>query len=252
MNMRSLLILSLALLTEGAGANEPVILSTVAQVGSAPKYIESTKEARGLCPDILRAIEEVEMGLRFRIDPTPTPIKRIEFDLEKGKLDVVCALLDTPFRNEISYRISTPLFNVRERLIGRNDEVLQIHSYKELADTGELVSTQAGASYANMLRSHGVRVDESAGGTPGAFRLLLNKRTRFFYINELTGAYYIKTEGLSDKLRLMPGTLSESPSYLWASRKLDPMIIQRLNGAVLKLYKNGTLNKIYQNYLNEL
>lgn len=232
-----------------AGAQVPTVLTTVAQEGSAPKYIDSDGTAKGHCPDILRAIEKVDKGLRFEIDPTPTPIKRIEFKVKDGKLDVVCALLDTPLRNEISIRISTPIFYVRERLVGRSDEALQVHSFKDLADTGDLVSTQAGASYAAMLRDQGIKVDEAAGGTPIALRAVLNKRTRFYYTNELTGAYYIKAEGLNDKLRLMPGTLQESPSYLWTSRQLGPDVVQRLEKAVAKLQQDGVLDKIYKSYL---
>jgi len=228
-----------------------VTLRTSAQEGSAPKYIVSDGPAGGVCPDMLAAIEKVDKGLRFSIDARPTPTKRSETDLKEGGIDVICALLDTPWRNEIAHRISTPLFVLRERLVGRRDDNEPIAKIQDLAKAGGTVVTQSGASYATELRRHGVPVVETAGGSPIALRNVLNKRARFYYTNELTGAYYIKSEGMGEQLRLHPGVLQSSPSYLWASRHLDPAIVQRLEQAVAQLKRSGELERIYQRYEKE-
>lgn len=233
-----------------AGA-ETVTLRTAAQEGSAPKYINTDGQSTGVCPDILAAIERVDKGLHFSVDARPTPTKRSETEIKEGNLDVICALLDTPQRNEIAYRISTPLFVLRERLVGRRDDNEPIAKIQDLAKSGGIVVTQSGASYAAELRRHGVQVIETPGGSVIALRNVLNKRARFYYTNELTGAYYIKAEGMGEQLRLHPGVLQSSPSYLWASRLLDTATVQRLEQALAQLKRSGELDRIYQRYEKE-
>ena len=232
-------------------AQQAITLRTSAQEGSAPKYIVGDGPATGHCPDILAAIEKVDKGLRFAIDPRPTPLKRSESDLKEGRIDVICALLETPLRMEIAFRINTPLFFLHERLVGRRDDNEPIVKIQDLARAGGIVVTQSGASYAAELRRNGVQVVETAGGSVIALRNVLNKRARFYYTNELTGAYYIKAEGLGDQLRLHPGVLQSSPSYLWVSRQLDVAIVNRLEQALIQLKHNGELDRIYQRYEKE-
>lgn len=229
---------------------EPVVLHTAAQEGSAPKFIEADGSIHGHCPEIFRALEKVDPQLRFDIATIPVSIKRLESHLKEGRIDIVCALLDTPLRNEVAVRVSTPLFNVRERLVGRAEDKAQIRNLKELVDTGDMVATQNGASYAAMLREMGVKVDDSSGDSAVALRKVVGGRVRFYYTNELTGAYYIRTGGLERQLRLLPAILQETPSYLWVGRKVDEATVQRLERAVARLQKDGVLDRIYRSYLS--
>ena len=230
---------------------QPITLRTAAQEGSAPKFIETAGPAVGHCPDILQAIEKFDKDLHFVIDSRPTPIKRIESELRDGRIDVVCALLDTPLRNEIATRISTPVYLLMERLVGRSDDNGVVHSVQDLAQSGDTVVTQSGASYAADLRRSGVQVVETTGGSMIALRNVQNRRARFYYTNELTGAYYIRTEGLGDQLRLHPGVLQSSPSYLWAGHHLSGATVKRLELALAQLKRSGELDRIYQRYQKE-
>ena len=234
-----------AALTAGA---QTISLHTAAQDGSAPKFIESDGPATGLCPDIFQAMEKADKGLHIDTDPRPTPIKRLEAELKEGQLDVVCALLDTAQRNDMAHRISTPLYVLTERLVGRRDDNGVINHVRDLAQSGDLVVTQSGASYAADLRRQGVQVVETPGGSVVALRNVLSKRARFYYTNELTGAYYIRAEGLGDQLRLHPGVLQSSPSYLWVSRKVDLAVVRRIEVVVAQLKRSGELDRIYQRY----
>ena len=238
-------LLSFALLAASMGGEcAPWVLRTAAQEGSAPKFNTSEGVPAGHCPDILRAIEAVDKDLRFTIAPIPMPIKRIEKSLQAGQLDVICALLETPTRNQIAQRVATPVYMVRERLVGLRGDDQNISGFEDLARSGGLVATQTGASYADKLREHQVKVDESSSSV--ALHNIVRKRVRYFYINELTALHYIKAEGLEDKLYLLPVILDETPSYLWVGRQVDPAVFQRLEIALAKLKKDGTLERIYR------
>jgi ABC-type amino acid transport substrate-binding protein len=234
-----------------AGEPPPLTLRTVTQEGSAPKFIETGSTVTGLCPEMLAALERIDKGLRFQIDPRPTPIKRIESELRDGRIDVVCALLETSQRNEMAYRVSTPLYVLQERLVGRRDDAGVIQGLHDLAQAGDLVVTQSGASYADKLRRAGVQVIETPGGSAVALRNVANKRARFYYTNDLTGAYYIHNEGLAEQLRLHPGVIQSSPSYLWAAHQLDANTQRRLEQAVAQARRSGELERIYQRYVRE-
>jgi ABC-type amino acid transport substrate-binding protein len=233
-----------------AGA-QTVVLRTIAQEGSAPKYMDGSAANTGHCPDILAAIEHTEKSLKFTVNAQSAPIKRIENELKAGRVDVVCALLDTPRRNEIAHRLDTPLYLVQERLVGRRNDNAPVRSLKELAQNGDVVVTQSGASYATDLRSAGVKVVESPGGSSVALRNVESNRARFYYTNALTGAYYIRAEGLGAKLRLHPGVLQSTPSYLWVGRHVDPSTVQKLDKALQQLKRSGELERIYQRYESE-
>lgn len=218
------------------------------QEGSAPKFMDGAAATSGHCPDILAAIERTDKTLQFAIAPQAAPIKRMENDLKAARIDVLCALLDTPGRHEIAHRIETPLFQVQERLVGRRDDNGSVHSLQDLTRSGDLVVTQSGASYAADLRSAGVKVVETPGGSAMALRNVESNRARFYYTNELTGAHYIRVEGLGQKLRLHPGVLKSSPSYLWAGRHLDAATLQKLEKALQQLKRSGELDRIYLRY----
>lgn len=250
MKFASLVLVWAAVGGVGAGA-QTVTLRTIAQEGSAPKFIDGTGVATGHCPDILSALERTDKTLKFLVDPQSAPIKRIENELRGARIDVICALLDTPLRNEIAHRIDTPLYLVQERLVGRREDTAPVRSVQDLAQTGDVVVTQSGASYATDLRNAGVKVVESPGGSAVALRNVDSHRARFYYTNALTGAYYIRAEGLQARLRLHPGVLQSTPSYLWVGRHIDPATVQRLDKALQHLKRSGELDRIYQRYESE-
>jgi ABC-type amino acid transport substrate-binding protein len=173
-------------------------------------------------------------------------LRRIEKSLQEGRLDVLCALLDTPRRHQIAHRLSTPVYAVRERLVALRSEALSSQGFDDLARTGALVATQAGASYADKLRQHGVAVDET--DTVAALRNIVRHRVRYYYGNELTCVYYIKAGRMSAELGLVPGVMGETPSHFWAARHLEPALVKRLDAALIKLKRNGTLERIYNRY----
>ncbi|MEO5795713.1 MAG: transporter substrate-binding domain-containing protein [Rhodoferax sp.] len=238
---------SLAIVAFGiAGECAPWVLRAAAQEGSAPKFIVSNGAATGHCPDILHAIELADKDLRFTIAPSAMPIKRIEKEIRAGTLDIMCALLDSPARNEIALQVSTPVYTVRERLVGLRSDEETIFGFDDLARSGGLVATQTGASYAEKLREHQIKVDETSSAV--ALQNILRKRVRYFYINELTAIYYIKEEGLEDKLYLLPVIMGRTQSYLWVGRQVDPAVVQKLDAVLAKLKKDGTLDRIYRSY----
>ena len=56
---------------------------------------------------------------------------------------------------------------------------------------------------------------------------------------------------MADQLRLHPGVMQSSPSYLRASRSLDASTLLNLERAVAQLKRSGELERIFQCYPKE-
>jgi ABC-type amino acid transport substrate-binding protein len=242
------LLLGWCAATAQAGA-PLLVLRTAVQEGPPPKFILGKDGLTGHCPDILHAIERLDPQLKFDIDAVAHPIRRLEQGIKNGQLDVMCAMLSTPEREQAALRLPTVLYTIRERLVARADDPVEINSYDDLAGLHELVATLPGASYVNDLRLHGIRVDTASGDSQTNLRKIVSGRLRFFYISDLTAAYFIRIEGFEGKLRILPVSLHEQPLYFWASRALDAAVVQRLEKALAALRANGELERIYRSYL---
>jgi ABC-type amino acid transport substrate-binding protein len=243
---RKHLVLLALLAASMAGECAPWVLRVAAQEGSAPKFVVSNGAITGHCPDILHAIEAADKDLRFAIAPNAMPIRRIEKEVRAGTLDIMCALLGSPIRDEIALRVPTAVYTVRERLVGLRGDEETVFGFDDLVRIGGLVATQTGANYADKLREHQVKVDESSSAV--AMQNIVRKRVRYFYINELTAIYYMKAEGLEDKLHLLPIIMGRSASYLWVGRQVDPAVLHKLDAVLAKLKRDGTLDRIYRSY----
>lgn len=223
-------------------------LRVAVQEMTPPKFIISRYGISGLCPDILSAIENIDPQLHFELSRQSVPVSRIEYELEKAQLDMACALLDSPARHQIAWRISTPLYVVKERLIARKNDPVRVNNFAELAALNELVATSSGAAYISLLNKHGIRVDDSSGDNVINLKKVINKRVRFFYMSERIANHLIKENELQNKVRLLPAVMHQQAVYLWLGKHASQETRQRLEHAVKTLKANGQLQLILQGY----
>ncbi|MDW5415572.1 ABC transporter substrate-binding protein [Iodobacter sp. CM08] len=237
------------LLCAAAFADPP--LRIAAQEGVSPKFIFQSNPLTGQCPDILRAIEQLDPSIHFDLDPHPTPMARVEYGLFTGGLDAACALLETTKRSEGALRIATPLYFVQEKLLARSDDKVRVKSFNELAALGGLVATPAGAAYVQLLKARGIAVDDSSGDSLVNLKKVLSKRVRFFYISELSGLYAIRANHLEGQLQLLPDALHQEAMYFWLSKKVPPAMVIKVENALKQLQNNGELQRIFRSYQDE-
>lgn len=235
----------LALISLHARAAAPVTLTVVAQESIPPKWIVGEHKVTGVCPDILAAIEKVEPRLRFSIVSQSRSIAFLEQGLETGKIDAVCALLNTERRREVAVIAGPPLYTVRHRLAARSDDTATIGSMAELVKLNPLINTQRNAAYVHQLRVLGLEADDNAGDNTVNLRKILAGHGRFFYINELTLSWLMDMEQFKGKVRMLDWVIKEEPIYFHISKKSSPGNAQLLDQALFKLKENGELARIY-------
>lgn len=233
------------LLLAGAAMGAPLALRVMAQESIPPKWIATRTGLRGLCPDILLAIERIEPRLKFSRSIEIRSIPFLEKGLERGTIDGACALLDTDRRRAIARIAGPPLYAVRHRLAARVDDKVSIGSLAELAALKPLINTQRNASYAEQLRALGLEVDDSSGDNTVNLNKIIAGHGRFFYINELTLNWMLENEGFKGKVRMLDWVVREEPIYFHLSKKTPAVAVHLVDSALDRLEASGELAKIH-------
>lgn len=245
-----LLSLTLVLVPGPAAQAQPAPLRTAAQDNNTVKY-NPKGDRKGLCVDVIRAIERVEPGLRFTGWDQPMSLPRIESALAEGRLDVFCALIRNAARDARFNFIEVPIYTVRHKIAVRADDPVNVRSLDDIRKLGHdnVVLVSKGTAHEELLRrEHGLVLDASARDLDVNLRKLLHKRGRFFYHTENILLRYIEAENLGSQVRLLPTVFREDGMYFAVARTLPPATADLLRQALQQLAERGELKRIYTNY----
>ncbi|MES2152024.1 MAG: transporter substrate-binding domain-containing protein [Pseudomonadota bacterium] len=232
----------------GLAQAEPLVVTIMAQESIPPKWVQRDGRIEGVCPEILTALQKVEPRLRFTGYDNTRSLLMIEAALESGKALAACALLDSPRRRASSQVIGKPLFIVRHRLAAAAGDNAVINNLDDLARLKPLINTNRGAAYTAQLIALGIEVDDSSGDSMVNLKKVLAGHGRFTYMNELSLGWFLQSESLRGKLRILPAVLKEEPIYFWMSRKAEPEAVRLVGRGLDKLRANGELARIYERW----
>jgi glutamate/aspartate transport system substrate-binding protein len=108
-------------------AADDLVLRVTGQESLPPKWVQhGTRQATGLCPDILAAISLVEPRIRFTGLDDIRSVLVIEQKLRIGSAEIACALVSTPLRHQIAAAVPQPLYVSRQRLAAAADDTADI------------------------------------------------------------------------------------------------------------------------------
>ncbi len=244
---RALVCASL-LLAGGARAGQQIAVQVMAQESIPPKWIVAAVPPQGVCPDLMAAIERIEPRVRFGGFDRGRSLPMIEHSLESGRASAACALLDSPHRRGVALRSRLPLYEVRHRLAAVASDRQVVDNFDDLARLKPLINTARGSAYILQLKERGIPVDDTTGDNLLNLRKILHGHGRYTYMNELTLTYFIRTEHLEEKLRILPAVFNEEPVYFWVSRKADPALMPLIDQALARLKASGELARIYERW----
>jgi hypothetical protein len=104
---KTIAILCFAITVSGIPIDISAIELHTAAQDSAPKYFLN-KNMDGLCVEIINAIEKVNSSIKFKGYETFLPFKRIQNNLEDGKIDVFFGFTKSKEREENIFLLILP------------------------------------------------------------------------------------------------------------------------------------------------
>ncbi len=225
-------------------------LRTAAQE-SPPKFFKhSDGGMTGIGCDIMRAIERLDPSIRFTGDQIFVPIKRIEFMLERGDLDIFFGFIKSEERAGKFVFVEPPLYRVADVLLAREDDPIEVQRLEDLAALAKdaTVLVASGTAQAAQLKKMNIVVDD--GGKTVAMNLykLLHKRGRLVLQSEVEIVSGLKQHGMKSNFRILPTRFNESGRYVAFSNSVPMQTIAKVQLALDKLNKSGELGQIFSKY----
>jgi glutamate/aspartate transport system substrate-binding protein len=203
---------------------------------------------RGLCPDLVAAIERIEPRIRFTGYDRGRSLMAIEDALASGHVWAACGMLDSVRRRSVALRSEVPVFETRHRLAAAAGDMQVVNSIDDLVRLKPLINTARGSAYIDEMKARGIEVDDSTGDNVVNLRKILAGHGRYTYMNELSLSHLIRSEHLEDKIRVLPAVFYTAPLYFWVSKKADPALAPMLNQALVRLKTSGELARIYERW----
>ncbi|WP_343728987.1 transporter substrate-binding domain-containing protein [Duganella sp.] len=239
-------------LLAAAEAQQPVQLRTAAQEGTEPKFIADGRgRIGGLCIDIMRAVEQIDPGLRFVGDQLWKPLIRAYSELEAGLEDVQCAVQRTVDREKRFNFIGPSLYAIEYHFLLRQNDNAVIQSWddvRKLAPNGIVLVNRGFAAGDIVAAMGGIEVDASSTSPELNLQKLIAGRGRLYFHRGPGLQKLLQRTGTADKIKILPQVMYSANLYFATSKQLDSKISERLAAALNQLEKKGELERLMRKW----
>jgi polar amino acid transport system substrate-binding protein len=218
---------------------------------SRPKHFRENGVVKGLCIDVLKAIEDIDPSLRFVGMNDTVPLKRIEHDTANGKFDLMLCASQTHSRDASLIRIDLPIYVVDDILVVRDSDPLKdatIDDIRSIKKNNVIMAYVATGQAEWLLAQKGLVVDANALTSEAVLEKLLLKRGRFVLINEAVATNLMKLPEFSGKFRKLPTAVRTRGRYFYFSTRTPPEVVNQVKVALERLAAEGKLKKIVRRY----
>lgn len=197
---------------------------------------------RGFNVDIMNAIA-IEMGIDIELIPMTWQDAIIA--LNNKQVDAIQGMTYSKERSK-DYIFSKPLIQNTQRIFVRNDNKYVV-TLNDLSN--KKVSFQKGDVVESIIKQSEC-LPVPVKNQKQAIDLLLNDQVEAFVGNQLTGTYYLQSQGITDKIKIVGDSIFDQ-NYCIVTLKSNPEIYQLLNEGLIQIKKNGTYKKIYEKWFGK-
>ena len=226
------------------------VLRVTVQEDSAPKFVIAGHADRGavegVCPDILRAIEQLDPGIRFVFEPHAQPLRRIVMRMEQADVDANC-LINNDERGARLQVVGLPLFSFDYFLIARANDGVHIGNWddvRRLGPEGRILTISGTGAMERLRKLGGLTVEESGKSATANLRKLVRGRGRFFYYRVHDWTKQVHQASVAGQVQILPTRMETVRFHLMLGRHVEPATVVRLERAVQQLAANGTLANV--------
>ncbi|RZT08904.1 amino acid ABC transporter substrate-binding protein, PAAT family (TC 3.A.1.3.-) [Duganella sp. CF402] len=240
------------MLAAAGPSSSPTLLRTAAQEGTEPKFMAAGKNhIVGLCIDIMRAIEQLDPGLRFVGDQKWKPLIRAYSELETGIEDVQCAVQRTAEREKRFNFIGPALFSIEYHFLVRSNDPIEIHSWddvRKLAPNGVVLVNRGFAAGDILAAMGGIEVDASSTHQELNLQKLIAGRGRLYFHRGPGLQKLLERTDTTSKVKILPQVMYSAKLYFATNKQLDGKIADRVAGALFTLEKKGDLERLMRKW----
>jgi ABC-type amino acid transport substrate-binding protein len=234
-------------------AAEPaILLRTAAQEGTEPKFIAAGKDRiEGLCIDIMRAVEQLDAGLRFVGDQRWKPLIRAYSELESGVEDVQCAVQRSPDREKRFNFIGPALYTIEYHFLARSNDNLVIQDWddvRKLAPDGVVLINRGFAAGDILAAIGGIDIDASATSQDLNLQKLIAGRGRLYFHRGPGLQKLLERTRTTGKVKILPQVMFSAKLYFATSKQLARATSERLAAALYQLEKKGELERLMRKW----
>jgi polar amino acid transport system substrate-binding protein len=236
----------------GAPSEPPILLRTAAQEGTEPKFIAAGKDRIvGLCIDFMRAVEQVDPGLRFVGDQHWKPLIRAYSELANGHEDVQCAVQRSAEREHKFHFLGPPLYTIEYHFLARVNDKVTIQTWddvRNLAPNGVVLINRGFAAGDILAALGGIEIDASSTNPELNLQKLIAGRGRLYFHRGPGLQKLLDRSGTADKVKILPQVMFSAKLYFATSRQLDSRVSERLANALFQLEKKGELERLMRKW----
>lgn len=217
---------------------------------SRPKYFAKEENKLGLCGEIYQAIAnglKSQTKVKVEIKDTLFPIKRILSMLEEGSADVYCGAGRNAKRERLYIYSKQPVYYVSNVVAAHRLEKEIPNNYNDLMNKKYVVGAYHGTSSASFLKGHrDIRVNDQFTKFDRAFKLIHEKKLKYFYYHDLGLNHLIKMHNYD--IRVLPTKFRTVPQWIIYSKKTPVKVRTLIEKEIERVYKNKEIHKIWAKF----
>ena len=223
------LICIISLLFSSFSLQAKSITVAIEPLGYPPYYFNEKGNIKGAAVEIL---EHLAKQLNHTIHYEQYPWSRMQYYLQKGKIDMLLVYLKTPERAYYTAFPSTPIFYETYYFYALADAPTSfngdLHSITGL-NVGEVRGYSYGKEYDDFTLINRFQV----GSEGQLIRMLLKKRVDLIIADQAVIDDHLKQLNIEDKIQKLPPRVAKAPAYFAFSKRVPG------NEALAKAYSRA-------------
>jgi len=237
----------LLVLTSSMGWSAETVLRTGYQQDSPPRYFVDGGKDKGVCIDLINALNEKLARQNIRIEPTGTySLARINTMMENNELNLFVGLMKSPAREKNFVFSSVPVYGVRGQFAKLVSDPFEYTG--EMSVRGKRVGVLRGAAINQLItKMPDIRIMEAATIHESLLKLREREVDLVFY-HDLGLGWDIKDGGFSKQIVLAKKPFEADFQYIMFTRQVPQDVRAAVENALRDLEKEGTTARILNAY----
>ncbi len=229
-----------------------ISLRSSAQEGNLLRFNPQDSHLPGFSMELIRLLHQTDPQLLISGQDRFRSLRRLEADLDSGKIDMVVGMEGTVARRQRFMVITRPVLYVQHVALAvrQDDALLQLPAdgMQGLGRYG-IVAVAQGSAYAAYLSTPGGgQADDGAIAITGNLGKLMRHRVRFVLHAEEELGWHIQQLRLQPQIRLIPVPLARQDVCLILSRRLPASTVRHLRAVLQRLERSGSLTALRAKY----